>query len=166
MESLALRLWQDDDLSLLHRANTPEMTAHLNGPETEEQIAERHARYLRLVSAGDAKMFAIVADGRSVGSIGSWKVRWRDRDALETGWFVLPEAQGRGVAAQALGLLIDEELLHADGPDTMVAFPEVDNGASNAVCRRAGFRLEGSFTEAFRGRPLVMNEWVRDLRVR
>lgn len=159
-----LRPWQDADLTLLHRANTPEMTAHLNGPETDEQIAERHARYLRLSASGEAKMFVIVADGDAVGSIGSWRVRWRDEDVLETGWFVLPEAQGRGIAALALAILIDEELSRTDGPRTLVAFPEVDNGASNAVCRRAGLRLVGSFTEEFRGRPLTVNEWVRDLR--
>lgn len=45
----------------------------------------------------------------------------------------------------------------------LVAFPGVDNPASNAVCRRAGFEYVGSTTDVFREQPLVMNEWALDL---
>lgn len=163
MPSLALRLWSESDLPLLHGANTPEMTAHLNGPETDEQIAERHARYLRLIGTGEARMFVILADDAAVGSIGHWKTRWREEDAIETGWFVLPEAQGRGIAAGALALLIDDARVHAEGRRSLVAFPETTNPASNALCRRAGFQLVGTTTADFRGAQLTMNEWVLDL---
>ena len=40
--------WSAGDLSVLERANTPEMTSYLGGPETDDQLRERHARYLRL----------------------------------------------------------------------------------------------------------------------
>ncbi|MCB8045079.1 GNAT family N-acetyltransferase [Microbacterium oxydans] len=95
METLRLRTWSENDLELLHAANTPEMTAHLNGPETDDQIMERHARYLRLVASGEARMFVVDdEEGMSLGSIGYWPVEWRDEPAWETGWFVRPEAQG------------------------------------------------------------------------
>lgn len=139
------------------------MTAHLNGPETEEQIDDRHARYLRYAETGEARMFSILRGENAVGSIGYWKVRWSDQDAWETGWFVLPEAQGQGIAARALTLLIDDVRGHADGRNELVALPGVDNPASNSVCRRAGFRLVGSTTETFRGTPLAVNEWALDL---
>lgn len=87
MEQLTLRPGGVDDLPLLHRSNAPAMTSHLNGPETEAQLDERHARYLRLNATGEAH-----------------------------------------------------------------------------VCRRAGFALVGSSTEAFRGAPLMVNEWAYDLR--
>lgn len=163
MSPLTLRLWHDDDLPLLHRANAPEMTAHLNGPETDEQLADRHARYLRLNDAGDARMFVVLADDRVVGSIGHWKTRWRDEDARETGWFVLPEAQGHGVASAALALAIDDARTHSDGRRSLVAFPETTNPASNALCRRAGFQLVGTTTAEFRGAELTMNEWMLEL---
>lgn len=166
MDALALRPWQDDDLPLLHRANTPEMTSHLNGPESDDQILDRHARYLRYAGSGEARMFAILLDSTPVGSIGCWKVRWKDQDAWETGWFVLPEAQGRGVAAGALTLLIDDVRRHPERRDRLVAFPSVENPPSNAVCRRAGFELTGSTTETFRGAPLTVNEWELDLAAR
>jgi RimJ/RimL family protein N-acetyltransferase len=44
------------------------------------------------------------------------------------------------------------------------AFPRVDNPASNAVCRKAGFRLLGEADfEVANGRVLHTNDWVADL---
>ncbi|WP_029259576.1 MULTISPECIES: GNAT family N-acetyltransferase [unclassified Microbacterium] len=164
MENLRLRIWSENDLELLRAANTPEMTAHLNGPETEDEIVGRHARYLRLVASGEARMFVIEdGEGRSLGSIGHWHVVWREEPALETGWFVRPEAQGHGVASAALALLIDDAREHRHDRRFLTAFPGVENPASNGVCRRNGFTLAGSFTEEFRGAELTVNEWALDL---
>jgi RimJ/RimL family protein N-acetyltransferase len=164
MESLRLRRWTADDLDLLRAANTPEMTAHLNGPETEQGLVERNARYLRLWEAGEARMFvAEDGAGRSLGSIGYWHVEWRGEPALETGWFVRPEAQGHGVASKALALLIDDARAYRDGRRFLTAFPSVENAASNGVCRRNGFALVGTLTETFRGAELTVNEWALDL---
>ncbi len=164
METLRLRLWSENDLELLHAANTPEMTAHLNGPETEDEIVERHARYLRLVASGEARMFVIEDEqGLSLGSIGHWRVVWRDEPALETGWFVRPEAQRRGVASAALALLIEDARAHRAGRRFLTAFPGVENPGSNGVCRRNGFVLSGTMAMQFRGAELVVNEWALDL---
>lgn len=164
MESLRLRPWSETDIELLHAANTPAMTAHLNGPESEDEIVERHARYLRLVGSGEARMFVVEDDrGLALGSIGVWRVVWRDEPALETGWFVRPEAQGRGVASAALALVVDDARAHRDGRRFLTAFPGVDNAASNGVCRRNGFALVGTISEEFRGAELTMNEWAIDL---
>lgn len=163
MDTLSLRPWGPGDLPLLHRANAPAMTAHLNGSETEEQLVARHERYLRLNASGEARMFVVLAAEHPVGSIGYWRVRWRGHDALEAGWFVLPEAQGHRVAARALALLLDDARGHAGERRMLVAFPGVDNPASNAVCRRAGFELVGTTTETFREAELTVNEWVFDL---
>ncbi|MEV7632250.1 GNAT family N-acetyltransferase [Microbacterium sp. NPDC089318] len=164
MASISLRLWSDGDLPLLHLANTSEMTEHLNGPETEQQLTERHKRYLRLCSTGEARMFVILDEERPVGSIGYWRIDWRGQPAFETGWFVLPEAQGRGVASDALAAVIPDAREHRDERRMLTAFPGVDNPASNGVCRRNGFTLTGTFTEIFREKELTMNEWVLDLR--
>lgn len=163
MTHLTLRRWSESDLPLLHRANTPEMTAHLNGPETEEQIADRHARYLRLGASGEARNFVITERGEAVGSIAYWRTEWRDEPALEAGWFVLPEAQGRGIASAALALMIDDARRHRDGRRMLMACPGADNAASNGVCRRNGFTLVGTQTDTFRGGAFTFNEWVLDL---
>lgn len=163
MADIALRLWSDQDLWMLHRANTAEMTAHLNGPETDAEVADRHARYLRYVETGEARMFVILQKARAVGSIGYWHLHWNEQDVFETGWFILPEAQGHGLTRRALALLLDDVRLHRGDRRLLVAFPETDNPASNAVCRGSGFRLRGTTTATFRGADLVMNEWVLDL---
>lgn len=163
MDTLVLRRWRDDDLELLRAANSPDMTSHLNGIETEEQLIERNARYLRLWESGEARMFVIEDGGRSLGAIGFWAVDWRGEPAFEAGWFVVPEAQGHGVASRALGLLVDDARRHRGVRRFLSALPAVANAGSNAVCRGAGFEMVGTMTETFRGADLTMNEWVLDL---
>lgn len=163
MSDIQLRRWSDEDDELLRRGNTPEMTVHIGGPETEAQVIERHARYLRFWDTGEARCFAIVDGAGSVGAICSWKTTWRDQDVLEAGWFTVPEAQGKGVGSAALRLLIDDARVHAEGLRLLTAFPDENNVPSNALCRKAGFTLAGQRAETFRGVELAMNEWVLDL---
>lgn len=163
MEDITLRPWSTDDLPLLRRANTPEMTTHLNGPETDEQVQKRQERYLQLTASGEARIFAILTAGEPVGSIAYWQMEWHDEPAFETGWFVLPEAQGRGIASRALALVIEDARLHRGERRMLTACPAVENIASNSVCHRNGFTLHGTFTAAFRGADLVHNDWAMDL---
>jgi hypothetical protein len=62
------------------------MTEHLGGPESAEQIAERHGRFTRLAASGKGRWFKIVdeATGESVGSVGYWERVWRDQEVYET----------------------------------------------------------------------------------
>lgn len=163
MEPITLRPWSTDDLPLLRRGNTPEMTTYLNGPETDEQVQERQRRYLRLSASGEARIFAIVEADESVGSIAYWQMDWHHEPALESGWFVVSEAQGNGVASRALALVIEDARLHRGERRMLTACPAVENLASNGVCRRNGFTLHGTFTESFRGADLTHNDWALDL---
>jgi len=160
--TVTLAAWGPDDLPLLERANTPEMTAHLGGPETPAQLEERQQRYLRLAAAGEAAMYRIELDGEPVGGIGYWQVEHEDTPAWETGWNVFPEWQGRGVAREALRLIVREVAARGDR-DLLVAYPGVDNPPSNALCRAAGFAHRGSGTEPWRGSELTFNIWVLDM---
>ncbi|MEE4543787.1 GNAT family N-acetyltransferase [Streptomyces sp. V4-01] len=159
-----LRTWSPDDLRLLRRTNAPEMTEHLGGPETEEKLAERHERYQRI--DGDAgRMFAIVleATGEAVGSIGFWGRTWQDQPVYETGWGVLPEYQGRGIAAAAARLVVVEARERGDRR-WLHAFPKVEHAASNAVCRKAGFTLMGECAFEYpKGHPIRSNDWRTEL---
>ncbi|EEM02704.1 hypothetical protein CN568_27970 [Bacillus pseudomycoides] len=56
---IQIKPWEDKDLDLLVRINTPVMMQHLGGPENEEQILKQHKRYLELVSRGC--MFSILS---------------------------------------------------------------------------------------------------------
>ncbi|WP_328969095.1 GNAT family N-acetyltransferase [Streptomyces sp. NBC_00239] len=142
-----LEPWGEDDFWLLERKNTPEMTAHLGGPETAEKLASRQRRYAAM-SAGApeaGRMFKVVLveTGETAGSVGYWPRVWDGEDVYETGWGVLPEFQGRGVAVAAARAVV-AHVGALDAARAVHAFPSVDHAASNAVCRAAGFRLLGT----------------------
>jgi L-amino acid N-acyltransferase YncA len=120
--AVTLERWGEGDLPVLEAANTPEMTAFLGGPETAEQLAKRHERYLRLCPF-----------------------------------------QGRGIATRALRACVEYAAAHGDR-DTVVAFPRIDNTASNALCRKVGFRLAGEEDGEYPpGNRIRVHPWVFDL---
>ncbi|WP_344372271.1 GNAT family protein [Agromyces tropicus] len=162
MSDVSLRPWSDDDLDLLRRTNAPELTANLGGPESDEQVATRHERYLRGWRDGSSQMYAITTPDHpeGVGAIGFWPRDEGGRALFEAGWTVVAAHQGHGIARAALDLLVAEARA-ADPARALAAYPRVDNEASNALCRRAGFVLEG--VEEFeypKGTWLASNVWV------
>ena len=65
---------------------------------------------------------------------------WHDQPVLEIGWAVLPSFQGRGIAGSATAQLLDKA--RQDQQLRFVhAFPKIDTGPSNAICRKLGFTL-------------------------
>ncbi|MEU6995654.1 GNAT family N-acetyltransferase [Streptomyces sp. NPDC046465] len=156
--AMRLEPWVDEGgLALLLRLNTPGMTAHLGGPETHEKVVDRHRRYLGLDDKG--RMFRITLDGETAGSIGYWETVWQGETVWETGWGVLPEFQGRGVAAGA-ARLVTAEARAAGRHTSLHAFPATDHGASNAVCRKAGFTLRGEANVEYpKGNWHACNDW-------
>lgn len=157
--------WAEDDLEVLRRNNAPEMMTHLGGAEADEQVVARHERYLALNDQEAGQMFRIVLLPEScvVGGIGVWDSEWGDEAIYKTGWSVLPEFQGRGIATVAIGLTV----AHAWGGRrhrSLHAFPSIDNAASNAVCRKAGFMLhEECDVEYPPGSMMRVNNWRLDL---
>jgi RimJ/RimL family protein N-acetyltransferase len=163
--SVRLEPWGADDLPLLRRLlGDPAMTVHLGGPESESKLVERQTRYASAGEPGREQMFKIVDEsGAATGSVGYWEKEWRGDTVYETGWSVLPEHQGRGLASAATRLVIDEaraqrrhRYLHA--------FPSVENAPSNAICRKLGFELLGACDFEYPpGNPLRCNDWRLDL---
>jgi RimJ/RimL family protein N-acetyltransferase len=169
---VALRPWQSGDLSLLEALlGDPAMTTYVGGPESPAQLRARHQRYLADKSSG---LFAVVLapeagavhapEAAAVGWVGYWEKEWLGRHVWECGWSVLPDHHGRGIATAAAQLLIGRA--RADGRHRFLhAFPSVDNGASNAVCRKNGFVRRGEVDIEFPpGRPMRCNDWRLDLR--
>ncbi len=156
--SVRLEPWSADDMPLLVRLNSPAMTEHLGGPETDEQLIVRLGRYVKAQADG-AWMFKVVVDGACAGSVGFWEREWNGSRVLETGWGVVPEFQGQGVGSSAMRLLI--EMARASGRHSeMHAFPSLDNAASNAICRRLGFELLGECEFEYpKGHLMTCNDW-------
>lgn len=162
--TIRLEAWTEADLSLLREANTPEMTAHLGGPETEEKLLDRHRRYLRPADPGTGQMFAVVLEsGQRAGTIGYWERAWRDELVYETGWSITPAFQGRGLAtaaARAVAARAREQHRHKH----LHAYPAADHPASNAICRKAGFTLLGETDFEYPpGNIMRCNDWQLEL---
>lgn len=162
MSDIALRPWADDDLETLHRSNAPEMMTFLGGPETEEALAARHERYLRLGREGQAWMFRITTPEHpeGVGTIGYWRHEHHGEPALETGWAVETAHQGRGIATAALAAVL-ADAARREPSLPVYAYPGVENAASNVICRKAGFTLEGEERFEYpKGTWATSNIWV------
>jgi RimJ/RimL family protein N-acetyltransferase len=162
--TVILEPWGDGDLPLLERLmGDPGMTVHLGGPEDPEKLRERQGRYERL--GGNDRMFKIVDEnGAGVGSVGYWTKDWRDTRVYEIGWMVVPEFQGQGIAVDATGQAI-ELAKRDDAHRWMHAFPNIENAASNAICRKLGFELlEACEFEFPKGHFMTCNDWRLDLR--
>jgi len=165
MTDVELRPWSADDLDLLRRANTPELMDQLGGVETDEQVIARHERYLRLQRDGTGCQFRIMIPEHpeGVGIVGYWHRDEEGERVLEAGWSVEEAYRGRGIAPAAVIAMLDRA--RAAGETLPVhAYPRVDNPASNAVCRKAGFSLvrEADF-EVSPGNVLHTNDWVVEL---
>jgi RimJ/RimL family protein N-acetyltransferase len=165
-EEVRIEPWGPGDLPLLKRTmGDAAMTEHLGGPETDAKLADRHIKYQKLAGSGEGRMFKIVDDatGESIGSVGYWDKEWDGGTVYEIGWFVVLEAQGRGIATIATAQAMAKA--KSDGKHRYVhAFPSVTNPASNAICKKLGFELLGSMDFEFPpGNPMRCNDWRYDL---
>jgi RimJ/RimL family protein N-acetyltransferase len=163
---IEIRPWSEGDFSLLERLmGDPAMTNHLGGPETPAKIHERHERYCLIGGSGTGRAFAIVVgpDRLAAGWIGYWEKEWRGQHVWETGWSVLPEFQGQGIATRAAAAML--EMVREEKKCWYLhAFPSVDNGPSNAICRKAGFTLLGEVDFEYPpGNFEPSNDWRLDL---
>ena len=143
------------------KLNAPEMTEHLGGPETDEALRRRHERYLAAAQSESVRCFTAVLEpeGVTVGNVNVWEREWQGNPIYEMGWGVLPEFQGRGLASAAVKQAI-ELVREARHRDAIHAFPSIDNGPSNAICRKAGFELIGPVQFEYpKGHWMECNDW-------
>lgn len=150
--------WRPDDLAVLERANTAEMTRFLGGPELPADLAERHALYLGFADSGEGAMFRVEVDGVAVGYAGWWLEEHDGEPAYEIGCAVEPAWQGRGIATEALGRVVRAAAARGDHP--VVGYAAVGNEASNALCRRIGFELRGTGVFPSEEGDLPVNVWI------
>jgi GNAT superfamily N-acetyltransferase len=89
----------------------------------------------------DAPSFAIVADGAPVGRI--WCAA--QKRPFEVGYFLHPDARGRGLATRSLQLV--SAWLLAQGEAIVVLCTHPENERSQRVAVRAGYRRDGEIAE-------------------
>jgi RimJ/RimL family protein N-acetyltransferase len=157
---VALRPWATGDLPLLERLlGDPAMTVHLGGPESPAKLRRRNQSYAA-VNPAEGQMFVILAGDEPAGSVGYWLLDWQGVTVWETGCSVLPEFQGRGIGRR--GLELAAECARTAAPHRPIhAYPSVENAASNAMCRSAGFTLLGEADFEYpAGHPMRVNDWM------
>jgi RimJ/RimL family protein N-acetyltransferase len=149
--------YTDADLPLTEALECdPLVMEELGGPIPRTEVPRVHRR--RLASGGWWLKIIPDTSGRAAGAIGVWPTNWRGRQIHEAGWMLLPEFQGRGLASEALELLLRR--IRADlGIDSVHAFPSVSNAPSNALCRKFGFALLEQCDGGYAGRALRCNHW-------
>jgi RimJ/RimL family protein N-acetyltransferase len=156
--------YRDEHLALTEALELdPETMSELGGPADPDDIPRVHKMRIDTVAKGEW-YFAILPEpsGPPVGAIGIWQSRIQGEPIHEVGWMVLPEFQGRGIAKEALRILIDRA--RADLRYGRIhAFPGVTNAPSNALCRGAGFTHVEETEVRFRDRPLRVNHWELDV---
>ena len=142
----------------------PVATRELGGPRPREKIEAAHRRRMGATTKGECWWFTIVPDPETgpVGTIGVWEHEDEGRPVVEAGWMLLPRHHGKGYARRALAMLIRR--LRADGRfDEIQALSGVNNLASNALCRGAGFVLERVRELAGGWGSLRVNHWTLKL---
>jgi RimJ/RimL family protein N-acetyltransferase len=142
--AIALRRWSLDDVPELVRCcNDAEIGRGLPPiriPSTEQDASD----FIAMAAADDHDRLTLAIVDRDdpatlVGSIG---LRVLEPFVAQTGYWVAPEARGRGIASAALRLLSSWVFAHAELVRLQL-FTDVDNPASMRVAERAGFTREG-----------------------
>lgn len=153
--------YSDGDLWLIEELEcAPETMSELGGPLARDQLRALHQKRLAGVAAGEW-YFKIVPEpgGEPAGTIGVWPATWRGEKVHETGWMVRSAFQGRGIASQALELIISMAR-HEGQVTALYAFPSVTNAPSNALCRKFAFELIEETDFDYRDSRLRVNVWV------
>jgi RimJ/RimL family protein N-acetyltransferase len=156
--------YADEHLALTEELETDaETMRELGGPVDPGDIPRVHRMRVETVARGEW-YFVIVPEpgGSPAGAIGIWEAKFRDEPIEEVGWMVLPRFQGRGIAKEALRILIDRARSEPRY-SRIHAFPGVTNAPSNALCRGAGFTHVDETEVRFRDRPLRVNHWELDV---
>jgi RimJ/RimL family protein N-acetyltransferase len=141
--TITLRAWEPADADAVFAAcQDPEIVRFLPIPQPYTEATARTfvARRRADWDGDDERSFAITdaATGQVLGAIARHR---RAEHRAEFGYWLAPEARGRGVATRALRLIADWSL--SQGLIRLELFTHPDNAASGAVARRAGFEFEG-----------------------
>lgn len=141
---VTLRPWEPEDAPVLAAAwEMPDLQRWTAVPDLRgEDQARRWIEATPTLRDGGRSLDLLVVDAedhRPLGEVGvAGFAKQGGRDA-EVGWWVLEEERGRGVAARAVHLLAEWALGPPMHLDTVVAWVDEENVASQRVAERAGF---------------------------
>jgi RimJ/RimL family protein N-acetyltransferase len=141
---LILRPVGSDDVEAMLPAFTdPELREAANLPNFGRDELIASIPFLPDLAASGRLLPLVAADATSGVVLGGGTLHHLDaeRAIIELGYWLLPEARGRGVATRIARLLA--EYAFSLGVERVAAYVNVDNAASERVLERAGFTREG-----------------------
>ena len=141
---VTVRHWRADDIAAIVAAcRDPEIPrwTSVSSPYTEADARAFQTTLRPAMEAGERMALGIVEGDTVAGAIGFPRLSWEDERA-EVGYWLAPEARGRGVAARAVRLLCDWGFREC-GFQRIELIAATGNPASQAVAERAGFTREG-----------------------
>jgi [ribosomal protein S5]-alanine N-acetyltransferase len=137
---VVLRPWSFDDVPTVQAASKdPYIPQITTVPESGDELECRAyvERQWERAASGLGYSFALCAPDLAVGQLGLWP----RVDHASIGYWLVPEARGRGLAAQALALVT--EWAFARGIPRLELYAEPWNEASLKSARRCGFTEQG-----------------------
>jgi RimJ/RimL family protein N-acetyltransferase len=110
-------------------------------PYTDDDARDYIDRTRQGWAEGKNSNFAVLVDGAAIGSIG---VHWLEPDqgVAEVGYWVAPQARGRGICTRAVRL-VSRWALERPGMERLQLRADEENVASRKVAENAGFTQEG-----------------------
>jgi RimJ/RimL family protein N-acetyltransferase len=148
-ERLLIRPWRDEEAPrVLDIQSRLEVVKWLDdGPpklmRTLDEAHERIASYHRKSEVPPRGHWAIEVreSGVVAGSVNLLPIPSGEHDEVEIGWSLHPDSWGHGYASEAARAVLRLGLEH--GLPEIIALTNLDNYASQAVCRRIGMRDDG-----------------------
>lgn len=162
-EVVALRPWTESDVDELVRCcNDPLIPHFIPVIPVPYSAEDARAFVTRTVMVGELNL-AITdrATGALLGAAGVAVRPW-DAGMAEIGYWLAPEARGRGAATRALRLL-SRWTLREWPIGRLHLMADVDNTASQAVAERAGFTREGVMRSGMLARGVARDHVVFSL---
>lgn len=141
---LRLRPIEVSDAEALHAALSDPVTMHWwsSGPRASLVETEDYVRGNVENSAWRCWAITERSDDRALGWV---NLSERRAAVFEIGYILVPQARGRGIAAEAVSGVIDRTF--EDGARRIFADADPENAGSIGLLERLGFRLEGHLRE-------------------
>lgn len=161
---LRLRLWRQDELDRICTARTNQATAHFL-PFIPQPFTAGDARFwlkdMAEQAAAERRFNWCVADHETDQGLGNVTLFNLDTD-VELGYWLHPDAQGRGVMAEAIQQVAEWYFARFAGPRIVIR-TAATNRAARRTAEKAGFRLVGIEPAAFPIATHVDDRAVYDL---
>ena len=140
---IKLRPFTPEDLdAMVHHANNPKIAAGLTDAFPYPYTKESGLLFLeRVIAQEPAEVLAIEVDSEVVGNIGIHPQQDVNRLNAELGYFVGEEHWGKGIATEAIRLMVRYSFDHFK-IERIFARPFGSNEASQRVLKKAGFVFE------------------------